>query len=257
MLAHYLKNGTDVYDYRHRFGDFLEDEGWEDDSELHPWYVRVVEDGEDASEACDEWLESVGESGKVAFRHWLENHGGEAAYDSPAYETMSYVKYGRPGWLVHFTDDAWAIADKGFMYGHPDLEGLHLTTWKRERKGQAGYDFAFEASGRDIRRVGDKYGSQMVLFWSSGVEAYHSGDEEHQVVFWGSSVRTDMIFPAVERDGMWMVEGRGGRLLYSDESVQKVIGWMESDWRMLQKVQKVPAVRDVRPRGKAASVTFG
>ena len=258
MLARYLKGGPDVYDYAHRFEDYLEDEAWDEESAEHPWYVKVVEEGEDGVEACHEWIDSADEKRKAAFVHWLRDHGKENTYDSPAYEVMGNVKYGKPGWLVHFTGDAWGIADSGFLYGHEGFEGLHLTTWKVDRQKGTGYNFAFDAgNASDIRGASGKYGNEMVVFWSSGVEADHSGDEERQVMFWGPSVRTDMIFPVVQRDGEWQVASRGGRRLYSSESVMKVIGWVEDNWRMLQKVQKAPAVREGKPRGKAASVTSG
>jgi len=115
---------------------------------------------------------------------------------------------------------------------------LALTTHKRNREKNPGYNFAFEEGSRDAKNVASdgKYGNEAVVFWGDGVKAYHSGDEENQIIFWGPSVDTRMIFPIriVDGDSDWAVyhSDRGTPMVQGD--FPEITAWVIDNYGMLQ-----------------------
>ena len=45
------------------------------------------------------------------------------------------------------------------------------------------------------------------MFMGAGVEAYHHGDSEHQVMVWAPSVEAGSFVVLTQQDGDWGVEG--------------------------------------------------
>lgn len=90
--------------------------------------------------------------------------------------------------LVHWSNSTRQIYKRGFQFGCEDIQRLGLTTYRRRRTVCPGYNFAFLADSGEAENSERKYGDSAVLFRSSGVQAYHSGDEETQVIFWGPSI---------------------------------------------------------------------
>ena len=230
FLNRYLKEGFDPYDYLYELKEYLEENGVEfpDDSEYY--------------EVSPEWIEKASKDDLEKFKNWVQNRPPSDMADSPAYEAMSYNSFVKPTWLVHFTDDPYSIAKEGFQYGHEDTHGLALTTWytNEARKRHAGYNFAFRVGSRDARIVsrGNKYGKHAVVFWGAGVEAYHSGDEEDQIIIWGPSVNTNLIFPVLKEEGSWVVnDWRNDKLLIKDDDFDKVSSWVVNNNRMLQQIR--------------------
>ena len=131
--------------------------------------------------------------------------------EAPTWKTMSYESIVKPStWLIHFSDDAGSIMWKGFKYGSDDMTKLALTTyWTKEAKRYGGYNFAFEAEGRHARAAAKgrgKYGREAVMFQAAGVKAFHWGDEEDQVMFWGPSVDPRrMVLLTRDGDLYWCV----------------------------------------------------
>lgn len=244
-LNRYLKGGFDPYDYQDQVPDFLDDIGVEYDKNLE--YYEVAE----------EWLPTASEEQLKEFRHWCENrkrYSGDE-YDAPPYEAMGHTKLTSPGWLVHFTDDPYAIAMRGFEFGHEDMRGLALTTWKRERKRGPGYNFAFPLGSRDARIAehDQKYGKHAVVFWGAGVQVTHYGDEEEQVIVWGPSVRKDLIFPMMRQDGLWVVmDWRNDRVLMRNEDFERMAHWVADNHAMLAGIREKSeqASRDYEARKK-------
>lgn len=109
----------------------------------------------------------------------------------------------RQTWVGHFCSDATDIATEGFIFGASDPYDLGLTTHKSDsyRRSRPGYNFGFELGSLHKNfndgnsRNSGKYGSELVLFQTSGVSAYHQGDNEDQVIFWGPDV--DWVIPIV------------------------------------------------------------
>jgi hypothetical protein len=119
----------------------------------------------------------------------------------------------RNTWLVHFTDDPYGIASKGFVYGVDQMDKLGLTTYFRNEggmKARGGYNFAFLANSRDAKFAADKgkYGHHAVVFQNSGVHAYHNSDEENQIIFWGADVSPNDIIVLENEYGDWHVKSR-------------------------------------------------
>ncbi len=107
----------------------------------------------------------------------------------------------RDTWLVHFTKDSSGIKRRGFTHGTDDISRLGLTAlYSIDSKKRGGYNFAFEALSRyaDSAAYSKKYGDEAVMFRHAGTKAYHIGDEEEQVIFYG---------PSVDRSGMVMLRG--------------------------------------------------
>lgn len=126
--------------------------------------------------------------------------------DSPRVLAHPLFRFELPGtllpadsWLIHFTNSPDAIQSKGFQYGTrmEFLDRLGLTTrFNQSSKINGTFAFAFLAHGEGAEiadGVGAGYGHSAVLFQSAGIEVYHTGDREKQVIFDGSVVRPDSI----------------------------------------------------------------
>lgn len=114
----------------------------------------------------------------------------------------------RQTWLVHFTDKPYEIATEGFKFGIDRMDRLALTSWIKDTsdsKKYGGYNFAFEALSKDAANVAlsNKYGRHAILFQNSGVKAYHHGDEESQIMFWGKDVDPRDIIILKHTDYGW------------------------------------------------------
>jgi len=264
-LKRYLESGFDPNDYHWELADWLE-EG-EGDQQWHD------EDGPDY-EKLYEWTDSAPQARIDEFEAHVKDtphfDGGPAR---PVYEHMSFNRLVKPTWLVHFTDDPLDIAENGFKYGWDSTEGLGLTTHFTDtaRKRGAGYNFAFVLGSRDARNAssghrvdGPKYGRHAVVFWAGGVEAYHYGDEENQVIFWGPEVAPDRIFAVWNGgDDGWHVQDASGRVVfgadpdaYHEDAAAKdfedAAEWTASNHRMLSRVEEKRRRRR-RERAKAAN----
>lgn len=229
-LRDYLKEGVDPWDYSWEVENFLNDNG-----------ADVGDDFDGLS-----WLEeNVVKSPKIIqdFKEWLENSNITSDFieEAPAYEAMSYDRFIKPQWLIHFTDDPHSISRKGFLYGHDGFDGLSHTVFKRERQMGSGYNFAFDLDSRYVRN-GKKYGEHCVVFWGTGIEVTHYGDEEQQVIIWGPSVSKDMIFPIYysSYSGRWEVrdERDDERILFEADDVSDAAHWITSNYRMLQNIRR-------------------
>jgi hypothetical protein len=233
FLNRYLKSPADPYEYIHDVRKFLDHSGVDYDEE---------EFDDDEFGAGEKWLSQASQAEIAQFLEYAQAGSSDNdPYSRPVKETLSYNRLAKPGWLVHFTNDPWGIAHKGFIYGHEELEGLALTTWKtnESRHSYPGFNFALNPDSRDadfVARQG-KYGKHAVIFWAAGVEAYHFGDEENQVIFWGPSVNRNMIFPIEKRDGEWTVSDGYGYVRKSGD-FGDVVSWVEDNYRLLQQVQK-------------------
>jgi len=158
---------------------------------------------------------------------------------SPTYLFLTDAKLvPRNTWLIHFTDEPYDIARNGFIYGKDDYTQLGLTTHfvDRVRKSEPGWNFAFIAGSRDMhyaikgRHGKPKYGRHAVLFQSAGVVAYHSGDEEKQVMFWGPMVEKRHPIIWDPDNDVWTVAGTN---LYSNENIDDVIHWIIDNERQM------------------------
>ena len=175
---------------------------------------------------------------------WYQKHDPAMAPSTSFYDTPTLLK--RETWLVHFSDDAYGIANKGFKYGVDQMDQLGLTTHLGDQaKKYGGYNFAFEAGSRYANNAASesKYGGEAVMFTNSGVKAYHWGDEEDQVMFWGADVDPrGIIYIAKEYDN-WCVQSHPNsrrstdkECLHSSEDFNEVTDWIEKNWRQYSKI---------------------
>jgi hypothetical protein len=117
--------------------------------------------------------------------------GGEPeSIPSWAYFDVHRV-YTSPDWLVHLTNHPDEIAQNGFQHGIDDPGRLGLTTYfgqNHYQRTSTGYAFAFPLYRADRHR-GSNYGKYAVMFKAPYVEAWHSGDEEMQAVFYAPDAK--------------------------------------------------------------------
>lgn len=129
-------------------------------------------------------------------------------YELPSWCTMDFNRVVKNEWCIHFGSDSENIAREGFTGGTPEIEHLAYTN-AGAQKSSAGYDFAFLINDRSVDY--NEYGDEAVIFRTSGVEIYHYGDNQNQVVFWGPNVKS--FIPIHQDNGDWVVYGKNGQVL--------------------------------------------
>jgi len=215
MLRQILKEGYNPYDYDQNLNEFLEDEG-----------IDIAE-GKGAN-----WIEGASQDELESFEDWNQDHplSESDPYYAPAYESMDYEGTGSPKWQVHFTDDPYGIASSGFEYGHPEIDGIALTTWKKDRKKRGGFNFSFDADSVPNQT---SYGKNAVIFPTGAINVFHHGDQEHQNIFWGPTTDPLMIFPVMNEGEDWVIYDWNDREVFRSGSLRDCVGWVERNWRQL------------------------
>jgi len=193
-LDRYLQT-QDPYPYARQLPEFFEQIG------------QIPEDFDPSEPYL--WLDSATPEQIEQFTEWL--YGGNHLDQNLQYEAapqsyMEHLQYiTKPIWMIHFTESSYDAADiegEGFQYGHPEFEGIHLTTWKKHRKKEPGYNFAFPLDSRYAQDAMDsgKYGREFVIFKGTGIKVHHYGDNEDQIIFWGPAVNPNSIFKIEKMD---------------------------------------------------------
>ena len=108
-------------------------------------------------------------------------------YELPSWCTMDFNRIVKNEWCIHFGSDSENIAREGFTGGTEDIDHLAYTN-AGQQKHYAGYDFAFLINDRNVDY--NEYGDEAVIFRTSGVEIFHYGDNQNQVIFWGPNVKS-------------------------------------------------------------------
>ena len=157
-------------------------------------------------------------------------------------------------WLIHFTTCPECIAEEGFTAGTYDVEKLAVTARDSKKMGR-GYDFAFMADDVTNYEAECYCGTDSndwgaVMFHANAVQAYHGGDMQHQVIFWGPYAFD--IIPIYHGDISYQVDydnedvyskHRGSiydtwyikddvtdRVLFSDENIENIVSWVENNF---------------------------
>jgi hypothetical protein len=195
--------------------------------------VQAERAGRDFWEALREGEEEVlalipPETYKEYLEHgsdWVMQHDPANA---PSFMLMTYQGIVRNQWLVHMTDNPDEIARDGFLYGMHDLGRLGLTTYFTEKaKKIGGYNFGVPVA--DANQVEGKYGKHAVVFRASGVNVYHSGDNEDQVIFWGRAARD--IVPIYHVDSGWHLPAdRNGKPVFVAEDLRDAALWVAANF---------------------------
>ena len=131
-------------------------------------------------------------------------------YDQPTWMNTDFSRMVKNEWCIHFGNDAMNIANEGFTGGTDDINQLAYTN-AGQKKNSEGYDFAFIIS--DLSVDDNEYGSEAVIFRTSGVEIYHWGDNQRQVIFWGPYAHDFIPISYSEEEGEWIVTGMNNQIL--------------------------------------------
>lgn len=224
-----MDDAEKAYDARHMFysidsiEEFLDEKEAEDED-----FQRPEGDIEDPSHLGDELEKEYGE--------WLMSDGGDRLADEyghsemPSWYFFSSARIIKNTWLIHVTRNLRDILYEGFKYGIEDFQRLGLTTYtsmqhKKQKHNSDFYSFSFTPSAfRYWDR--EKYGTEFVMFVSSGVEAYHNGDEEYQTLFIAREARH--FVPVFNQGGDFVVVDKDDdeKIYFSSEKPQKVVEWV-------------------------------
>ena len=237
------------HEHPYFFRDFLEETGT--DFEEPPSQYTDVDDEdvftfEDDMELIS-WVEKNNKELFTEFGEYLFNKIKNNTLPIPDedYPAWSFFD-GTPEliknqWLIHFTKDAYGIAENGFKYGVDDMSKLGLTTRLSEfDKKYGGYNFAYTLGDFErYARSGSygnkyKYGGEAVVFNASGIKVWHYGDIEPQVIFYGNTAK-NIIPIRFNYDDEFYVQSKKGRVLYKNEKLPKVVDWIKNNYQQYRK----------------------
>jgi|688.fasta_scaffold14447_6 hypothetical protein len=233
-------------EYYYMFNDYISDT----DTDFEYPKVYDEEDGEDYdrfedSHSLIEWLKTNNRKVYDAFAKYLYDkiRYNEMSIPSQDYPAWTYfddsVKLIKNQWLIHFTDDAEGIESSGFKYGVNDITKLGLTLHLGDfEKKYGGYNFAFTLNKflkSQLKRSDEfKYGKEAVLFRASGIEAWHIGDEEYQVLFYGNTAK-NIVAVTEGYEKRWGIRGKSGRILFEDDDLDVVVKWFVKNYNQYRK----------------------
>jgi hypothetical protein len=150
----------------------------------------------------------------------------------PTWCLMSFNRIVKNEWCIHFCYDADSIVKDGFKWGTSDMHHLALTGAGIKKDGE-GYDFAFPIGEEhiDTNRYGSfspetqqiKRNREAVIFQVSGVEVFHKGDKQNQVIFWGPNAKN--FIPIKFNGRKWCLYGVDGQVLYSG-TPNAILNWV-------------------------------
>jgi len=159
----------------------------------------------------------------------------------PSWYVLQFQSIVKNQWLIHFSDTANQLwLDQTFKFGLENLENIaYSTSYTQEAKKYGGYNFAYDI--KDFAKYGRssysskgwKYGKEAVLFKASGIKAYHHGDEEPQVIFWGQTAK-DIVHLQGGNDGWMVVNSRTNKMIYQNQ-LPDVVKWVVSNFNQYRK----------------------
>ena len=237
-----------------------EDKAWECAGKF-PWLVRdfieydsdvseviedLIEKGEIDSDVLEmddyEMVEVIGPLFNTVLAPYADkfidmvSRSGDT--EVPLFVVADYVRDVKNEWLIHMTDNLIGVSHEGFSIG-VEIDELAYTPGRGTTKWKygPGYNFAFTAD--NAKYAENTYGKYCVLFQASGVQIYHYGDNEEQVIFYGPSAR-NLIFIYKDEygdySGSWVIKSEiTGRLLCHFDDLQGCVNWA---------IQNFPQYRD-------------
>jgi hypothetical protein len=193
-------------------------------------------------EQMKKYYDNISDDQYKSFKKWYDESADVREDEKGAESSMVLVDKNlikRETWLVHFTNDAIGIQNEGFKYGHPTWKGLHLSVFSKTRKKQPGYNFAFIADSKDaeIAYRNKKYGNEFVMFQSSGVHAWHAGDDENQVIFYGPDTETKSIVACVpvKDDEYEIYQPNDKKVNIPSGNFNKISNWVINNYSQYRK----------------------
>ena len=202
-LVNYLKK---IYEQYPDFLDYLEQINGDEDLLYDDTFINEIVNFMDERDLCGHFLSLVMD---------LADY-----YELPSWLTMDFNRVVKNEWCIHFGSDSDSISKEGFTGGTPDINHLAYTN-AGAQKHQSGYDFAFAINDRSVDY--NEYGDEAVIFRTSGVEVYHCGDGQNQVIFWGPNVKN--FIPIHQDNGDWVVYGAKGQILVRRERPSEIAIW--------------------------------
>lgn len=192
-------------------------------SEFEPLRLALIKDEDIMYD--DEFVENianiiVNNNLTDAFIYYLQVTSN--SYDLPSWLFMDFNRVVKNEWCIHFGADSESIAREGFTGGTEEIEHLAYTSAGQQKHG-AGYDFAFPLGERDIDN--NEYGDEAVIFQTSGVEIYHHGDTQKQVIFWGPYAKNFIPIKYDGEIGDWCIYGMNNQVLKSG-SPSTILNWV-------------------------------
>ena len=199
-IEDFIEKHQEIDEFEDALEKYDEDDWYDED--VIDWFVSVLSE----YGLLDDFIDFFQQD--VSYIEW------------PSWIVMSSPRIVKNEWCIHFGEDSDSIAREGFTHGTNDLEKLGYTRRDASKMNLPGYNFAYPAY---YNRINTDYGSEAVLFQTSGVEIYHDGDCEHQVVFWGPYAKN--FIPIKQAYGEWYVYGNKGQILYKSEDIDDIIHW--------------------------------
>ena len=192
-------------------------------SEFEPLRLALIKDEDIMYD--DEFVENianiiVNNNLTDAFIYYLQVTSN--SYDLPSWLFMDFNRVVKNEWCIHFGADSQSIAREGFTGGTEEIEHLAYTGAGQEKHG-VGYDFAFPLGEKDIDF--NEYGEEAVIFQTSGVEVYHHGDSQKQVVFWGPNAKNFIPIKYNRNVSEWCIYGMNDQVLKSGEP-SEILNWV-------------------------------
>lgn len=231
------------------------DQAWECASQL-PWlFMEYVNEKMDVMEVVENLIEKgelpedilqwedyeaaerISEFFKTDLKPFCENFLNYCVYkgerDIPLFCAADFRREVHNEWLVHMTsrNNIPGLYKEGFSYG-VDIDNLAYTPGRGtpQYKYGAGYDFAFEADDASVAEDSG-YGDCAILFQASGIEIFHYGDQQYQVIFYGPSARNLIFLFQDDETKMWYVDSEiTGRRLVEFENLEFLVQWCISNF---------------------------
>lgn len=225
LLKDFIENNSEAYEIIDELigmgkldSDVLEMDSWDMAEAVGPLFNGEL------AQFAEEFISYVSQNGNT---------------EVPLFVVADYEKDVKNEWLVHMTDNLSGVSHEGFNVG-VSIDELAYTPGRGTTKYKygPGYNFAFTADDAyHAERTG--YGKYCILFQASGVQIYHYGDEEKQVIFYGPSAR-NLIFIYKEEygdySGSWVIKSEiTDRLLCHFDYLLGCVNWA---------IQNFPQYRD-------------
>lgn len=149
----------------------------------------------------------------------------------PSWHALEFKRVVKNEWCIHFGKDSYSIAKNGFTSGTQDIDKLGFTN--RSDDMGIGYNFAYLVNNEQIDY--SPYGSEAVIFRTSGVLCYHYYDSEEQVIFYGPKAKDFIPLKKNQKTKKWEIIGNNGRVLYSSQRVSDLCNWVETNLAQYRK----------------------
>lgn len=144
--------------------------------------------------------------------------------------------------MIHFSKAAYDIVKRGYRYGIEDIEDVAYSNLvlRMNKAFKNGYMYAYSID--NIPHDATKFGNHAVLFQGNGIEVYHRGDDESQVICHNQGIKNCIyIQDEVENgeedcDKKWAIRSWiTGDVLFADDDIENVIEWAISNLTQYRK----------------------